>query len=72
MGGMNSSGGFLGQNQPTGITNNYYDSPPDAALGDSNFDNSGDTLLADNDVNSTDFYQDQDMDFSGGDDSSFG
>ncbi|MCE9588290.1 MAG: DUF2076 domain-containing protein [Verrucomicrobia bacterium] len=72
MGGMGSSGGFLGQNQPTEITNNYYDSPSDASQGDSNFDNSGDTRLADNHVTSTDFDQDQDMDFSGGDDSSFG
>ena len=70
MGDIGPSGGFLGQNQPTEITNNYYDSPSYASQGDSNFDNSGDTLLADHAVSSTDF--DQDMDFSGGDDSSFG
>lgn len=73
-GGMGtSSGGFLGQSQPTEVINNYYESPSDAAQGDSGFDNSGDPLVADNDDHSADFDQDQDMDmdFSGGDDSSF-
>jgi hypothetical protein len=72
MGGIGPSGRFLGQNQPTEITNNYYNTPSDDSRGDSNLDNSGDTLLTDNSVSSTDFDQDQDMDFSGGDDSSFG
>ncbi len=70
-GGMGTpSGGFLGQNQPTEVINNYYESPSDATQGDSSFDDS-EPLVANNDDNSADFDQDQDMDFSGGDDSSF-
>jgi hypothetical protein len=67
------SGGFLGQNQPTEVINNYYGSPSDATdPSESGSDFAGsDPLVADNDNNSTDFDQDQDMDFSGGDDSSF-
>ena len=73
-GGMGApSGGFLGQNQPTEVINNYYASPSDAAdttQSGSGFDDS-EPMVADNDDNSADFDQDQDMDFSGGDDSSF-
>ena len=73
-GGMGApSGGFLGQNQPTEVINNYYASPSDAADSSesgSGFDDS-EPLVANNDDNSADFDQDQDMDFSGGDDSSF-
>ena len=73
-GGMGApSGGFLGQNQPTEVINNYYASPSDAAdttQSGSGFDDS-EPLVADNNDNSADFDQDQDMDFSGGDDSSF-
>jgi hypothetical protein len=67
------SGGVLGQNQPTEVINNYYGSPSDAAdPSESGSDFAGsDPLVADNDDNSADFDQDQDMDFSGGDDSSF-
>ena len=69
MGGMGtSSGGFLGQNQPTEVINNYYENP---SQGDSGLDNSDDPVVADNDNNLADFDQDQDMDFSGGDDSLF-
>ena len=72
----NSSGGFLGQNQPAEITNNYYGSPSDSSdtSQSGGFDNSGYPLVADNADNSGEFDQgqDQDMDFSGGDDSSFG
>ena len=73
-GGMGApSGGFLGQNQPTEVINNYYASSSDAAdttQSGSGFDDS-EPMVADNDDNSADFDQDQDMDFSGGDDSSF-
>ncbi|MEI6081667.1 MAG: DUF2076 domain-containing protein [Verrucomicrobiota bacterium] len=76
-GGMSTStGGFLGQNQPTEITNNYYENPSDSADATqcgSDLDDSGDTIVADNDDSTGNFDQDQDqdMDFSGGDDSSF-
>ena len=72
VGGMGtSSGGFLGQNQPTEVINNYYENPSNPSQGNSGLDNSDDPLVADNNNNLADFDQDQDMDFSGGDDSFF-
>ena len=72
-GGMGTpSGGFLGQNQPTEVINNYYGTPynaTDSSESGSDFTGS-EPLVADN-GDSGDFDQDQDMDFSGGDDSSF-
>jgi hypothetical protein len=67
-GGMGtSSGGFLGENQPTEIINNYYGSPDDSSANQS--DGQGDPQFADNGQGQDDF--DQGDDFSGGDDSSF-
>lgn len=67
-GSFGGAGGFLGQNQPTEVINNYYEAPsnPDAADSDS----SGDLLAQDDGTNIPDddgggFFDD------GGDDSSF-
>jgi hypothetical protein len=73
-GGMGTStGGFLGQNQPTEVTNNYYDSQPsstDDTKDGSGLADSGSPPVADNDDNVGVFDQGQDqdmgMDFSGG------
>ena len=71
-GGMGTStGGLLGQNQPTEIINNYYESPTDTTQDDSGFDDQAGMQVADNDdpcdaVTGDDFGQD--MDLSGGDD----
>ena len=73
-GGMGTSTGrLLGQNQPTEVTNNYYESQPsltDDTKDGTGLADSGSPLVADNDDNVGDFDQGQDqdmgMDFSGG------